>query len=186
MSEPQKQVSFLPFNAINEFMRPDYRQAVVISVLQALPTLPDDHMATVNRLLKKFIQVPGFRNSLQAPVSIKLKPTLNAFEKNATLTGAILSAWSASKPELRQKVFEFLKGWGWEILPPEADRTKLPGFLTTWPSNADFQKLNDAFIQANPGFITTSDDVSLMAVWIGGRLPIDQEVASLNEKDEGS
>jgi hypothetical protein len=126
-------------------------------------------------VLKKLIQIPGFRNSLQAPVTLKVKPTANAFEKNSALTGAILSAWASNKIELRQKVYELLIGRGWEILPPEADRTKLPGFLTTWPANEDFQELNEAFREANPDFISTSDDVSLMAVWIGGRLPIDKE-----------
>jgi hypothetical protein len=135
-------------------------------------------------LLKKLIQVPGFRNSLQAPAPLKLKPTLSAFEKNPALTGAILSAWSASRPELRQKVYELLASRGWELLPPEADRTKLPGFLTTWPPNEDFQELNEAFTQANPDISTTSDDVSLMAVWISGRLPFEKEEPESEQSDE--
>ncbi len=170
-----KNVSFLPFNALNEFMRPDYRQIVIQSTLQAFPDLPESHQSALNRLTKKHVQIPGFRNSTAAPIPVRLKPVIRAFEKSAEMTAAVLSAWTETKPEIRQQVYDLLKARNWELLPPEADRTKLPGFLTSWPKGEDFSILNEAFTQAYPGASASTDDVSLMVVWLSGRLPYDQE-----------
>jgi len=179
-----KKVSFLPFNALNEFMRPDYRQAVVHSVLQALPGLPENHQAALNRLTKKLVQIPGFRNSAAAPVSVRSKHVIRAFEKNPDMAAAVLSAWSETRAELRQQVFDLLKSRDWELLPPEADRTKLPGFLTTWPVGEDFSILNDSFSASYPEHSASTDDVSLMVVWLSGRLPYDQDETA-DEPDAG-
>lgn len=173
MTSAKKQVSFLPFNALNEFMRDDFRHQVVLTVLQALPSLPEQNQAAVNRLLKKMMSIPGFRNSLAAPLSLKLKPAISAFEKSSALSAAILAAWAATKPELQQNVYDLLTERGWEVLPLEADRTKLPGFLSTWPAADDFEKINQFFREHFPESIVTTDDVSLMAVWISGRLPME-------------
>ncbi|HVN56421.1 MAG TPA: hypothetical protein VMT46_18990, partial [Anaerolineaceae bacterium] len=63
----------------------------------------------------------------------------------------------------------------WEILPVDADRTKLPGFLTTWPKSESFDALTAAFRDANQDGEDDPDRISLMAVWLGGRLPYNLE-----------
>jgi hypothetical protein len=171
MEQSNRQISYLPFHAINEFMRPEYRQAVIQSTLQALPSLPANHQSTINGFLKKSVKIPGFRNSLLAPTPLKVKPSISTFEKNPGFVAAVLSAWSSTLPDLRQKVFELLTERGWDVMPPEADRTQLPGFLPSWPANEDFSTLDQAYQAKFPGEPSSADDVNLMVVWLSGRLP---------------
>lgn len=166
-----KQVAFLPFHALNEFMVDEYRLRVVRATLQALPTLPENLREPVDEMTKKVVRVPGFRNSLKAPAQLKARPMAEAFEKNPELVAALLAAWAETQNELRIKVFDLLKARGWEMLPPEADRTVLPGFLTIWPRGETFEVLNTAFEEMYPGTDTSTDDISLMVVWLSGRLP---------------
>jgi hypothetical protein len=167
----EKTTQFLPFHAINEFMRDDYRSNVIRSTLNTLSTLPAKYRDPVDRLSKRNVQVPGFRISTKAPVLLKLKPTIDAFVKNSQMAAAILSAWAEMHTDLRSQVHELLTSRGWEILPPEADRTKLPGFIPTWPKEEDFEKLSLAFKEKYPATEASDDDINLMAVWVGGRLP---------------
>ncbi|HLF91263.1 MAG TPA: hypothetical protein VI451_20125 [Anaerolineales bacterium] len=170
-----KQASFLPFHALNRFMRDDYRQTVVRTALSALPTLPNDFRSAIDKQTKRHVNVPGFRNSIKAPASLKVRPMAEAFEKRADLVAAVLAAWAEAQSELRQQVYDLLTERGWEVLPIEADRTKLPGFLTKWPAGEDFDVLNEAFKEKYPDVEVATDDVSLMAVWISTRLPLDVE-----------
>ena len=170
-----KQVSFLPFHALSRFMRDDYRQTVVRTTMNALPTLPDDLRSAIDKQTKRHVTVPGFRNSVKAPTALKIRAMTDAFEKRAGLVGVILAAWAEVQTELRQQVYDLLTERGWEVLPLEADRTKLPGFFTKWPAKEDFEVLNEAFKTKYPETETTTDDVSLMAVWISTRLPLEAE-----------
>ena len=167
----EKQVQFYPFYAVNEFMRADYRLEVVRATLNALPRLPAEFSSPIERLTRKLVQVPGFRNSSKAPANLRIKPTADAFEKSHQLVAAVLHAWAEGRPELRQQVYDLLISRNWEVLPPEADRTKLPGFLIKWPKNEDFDVLNKAFTAMYPQAQASSDDVSLMIVWVSARLP---------------
>jgi len=170
-----KQASFLPFHALSRFMRDDYRQTVVRTTFSALPTLSNDLRNAVDKQTKRHVNVPGFRNSVKAPASLKVRPMAEAFEKRADLVAAVLAAWAEAQSELRQQVYDLLTERGWEVLPIEADRTKLPGFLTKWPAREDFEALNEAFKEKYPDVEVTTDDVSLMAVWVSTRLPLGVE-----------
>jgi hypothetical protein len=185
MNEPHqehKHASFLPFHAINEFMRPDYRAEVVRAALQALPTLPEEQRAQIEKLTRRSVKVPGFRNSAKAPAALRVKPTVEAFEKSSGLVAAILSGWSETHPQLRSEINDLLTGRGWEVLPVEADRTKIPGFLTRWPKGENFETLTSAYAERFPESTAGSDDVSLMVVWLSGRLPY--EIAGDDEPGE--
>jgi hypothetical protein len=188
----ENSVQFLPFHAINEFMRADFRLGVVRSTLSALPRLPKSLQDGVNHWVKAAVKIPGFRNSEKAPAMVKVIPTAKAFENNPALVAAILAAWAEAHTELRAQVFEVLKsrGWfffpseinlsdlpqlngeeDWGILPLEADRTRLPGFLTYWPDGQEFEALYDTFSQMFPDASGSLDEISLMAVWLANRLP---------------
>ena len=181
----EKKVAFLPYHAINEFMLDDYRLKVIRGVLQALPDLPENLRLPVEELTRRLVRVPGFRNSLKAPAPLKAKPMVEAFEKSPQLVAAILAAWAETQLELRQKVYDLLIARGWEILPPEANRTALPGFLTKWPKGDNFEILNEAFKEMYPGTEAASDDVSLMVVWLSGRLPYQFEEEEGDAESEG-
>src|SRR5262249_28733295 len=150
-------------------------QAVIRTALTALPGLPGHFRPPIDRLTKQLVRAPGFRNAAQAPLSLRVQSTVAAFAKSPDLVAAILSAWAEANAPLRKRTFDLLTGRGWEVLPAEADRTKLPGFLTRWPAGETFERLNQAYAEAYPGAPAESDDVSLMAVWLSGRLPIDTE-----------
>jgi hypothetical protein len=179
MSKPQ--VSFLPFHALSQFMRDDFRQTVVRRTMHAYAELPENLRANIDKQTKRFVNIPGFRNSVKAPVTLKIRQMNEAFEKRADLVGALLAGWAETHPELRQQMYDLLIERGWEVLPLEADRTKLPGFIPVWPANEDFEVLNTAFKAKYPESETTEDDVSLMAAWISTRLPFETE----GEEEEG-
>jgi hypothetical protein len=170
-----KEVSLFPFHAINEFMTDEYRESVIRSVLLAHDTLPEDYRNNIDRFIKKSVTIPGFRNSAKAPAQLRVKPTIDSFQKNPALVAAILAAWAELHAALRQEVYDLLIGRGWELLPVEADRTKLPGFLTKWPKGEDFETLYQAYTATYTATAPEMNDVSLMEVWLSGRLPYEIE-----------
>jgi hypothetical protein len=166
-----KKQEFLPFHAINEFMRADYRQVVVRTTLHNASQLPPEFREAIEKQTRRFVKVPGFRNSSLAPAGLRVAPTAETFERSADLVGAILAAWAETHAELRQQVFDLLTERGWELLPIEVNRAKLPGFLLQWPKGEDFEVITKAFAEKYPQFPQIADDISLMTVWLGDRLP---------------
>jgi hypothetical protein len=170
-----KQVQFIPFHAINEFMLNDYRLCVIQRVLAGIDRLPAERRSAINNLVKRYVQVPGFRNSVQAPSGIKARAAVSVFERRPEMTAQILQGWSELHPDLRQKVYDFLKAREWDILPPEADRTKLPGFLVAWPPGQNYDVLDQAYAQMYPDEAVEANDLRLMIVWLANRLPYDTD-----------
>jgi hypothetical protein len=200
---PEK-TEFLPFHAINEYMRPDFRLNVIRETLTAQATLDEPYVNDLNQKIKKRVTVPGFRNSDKAPALIKVLPTSKAFEKYPDLVVAVLSCWAEIQSELREQVYTLLKArnWlmfpeaegidtdtltmdainEWPIFPLTMNRTKLPGFFTHWPKGEDFETLYKNFSELFPDSSASIDKVSLMVVWISMRLPY--QVDSDIEKSE--
>jgi len=170
-----KKQEFLPFHAINEFMRDDYRLVVVRAALHSAGLLPAEYREAIDKQTKRNVKVPGFRNSTLAPAGVRVTPTASAFEKSSDLAGAILAAWAETHGELRQQVFDLLTERGWELLPIEVNRAKLPGFLIHWPKGEDFEAINKAYAEKYPQSPVNTDDISLMTVWLGDRLPFKVE-----------
>jgi hypothetical protein len=168
-----KQAEFFPFHGINEYMLSDYRLQVIQSVFNKFNTLPGERRSAINGIIKRHVQVQGFRNSAQAPAGVKARASVSTFERRADYAAQILQGWSELHPELRQKVYDFLKAREWEVLPPETDRSKLPGFLTEWPDGQDYDVLGEAFAEMYPDFSPEQNDLRLMIVWVAGRLPFD-------------
>ena len=174
MSEEKSKLEFIPFHAINEFMRTDFRMTVLRSALLAMGDLSPQTQASVDRLTKKYVKVPGFRNSAKAPASVKAVGMVKPFEKEPKLVAAILSAWVEAHPELTNQIFEILSGFGWKLLPLEAPRTRLPGFLTQWPEEEDYEMIYNTYTENFPERAHSVDEVSLMAVWLAMRLPVEK------------
>ena len=170
MSE-QQQTQFLHFHTINEFMLPDYRQQVLNQVIANLDSLPTDLRSRLNGQIRSHVKVPGFRNSSLAPVSVKVRGAVQAYEQFPQFAAAILAGWCAINEVLARQTFDFLTARGWKLLPLEADRTKLPGFLTRWPKAEQFDVLDEAFKVQYPETTYSNNDISLMVVWLSTRLP---------------
>lgn len=178
---PEK-VSFLPFHAINEFMLVEYRQSVVQDVFSHLDPVSAETRRELLRMVKELVQVPGFRNSSQAPLPLKVRGAVSAFQKSAEFCGATLQAWSDIHADLREHVYQLLKGRSWEVLPAETNRAKLPGFLTVWPKEETYDVLETAFQeQVENASDYVDDDVRLMLVWVSGRLPYDLMTGEENQ-----
>jgi hypothetical protein len=173
MSDDEKEVAFIPFSALNDFMRDDYRREVVRRTVMVTKDLPRALGGPIDSQIRKLVKVPGFRNSAKAPAAVKVGPAIEAFEKHPKLVGAILAGWAETHDALRNDVFALLESRQWTLLPVEANRAKLPGFLTTWPTGENFEVLQSAYTEMYPQSDANSDDVSLMVVWLGGRLPVD-------------
>ena len=184
---------FLPFHAINEFMRPDFRLSVIRETLTNQAKLDDSCTNELNQQIKKRVIIPGFRNSDKAPALVKVLPTSKAFEKYPELVAAILACWMENQTELRDQVYTVLRNRNWPMLsegegmdtaklsmdlikrwpifPITMNRSKLPGFYIHWPKGEDFEALYSNFSTLFPDSGASIDKVSLMAVWLTMRLP---------------
>jgi hypothetical protein len=169
-----KRIPYFPFHAINEYMLPEFRLNVITAVLRDLDKLPGERRSALNNMIKRSVTVPGFRNSSAAPLGVKVRGAVTTFERSEAFAAQVLQGWSELHADLRQQVYAAIQGRGFgEILPPEADRTKLPGFLTIWPKDETYEALDEAFYAANPGVQVSTDDIRLMVVWLVNRLPYD-------------
>jgi hypothetical protein len=172
--ENKNQVEFMPFNGINQFMVPEFRLKVIQAVFSNLDQLPPGQRTTIQNFVKKYFKLPGFRNPAIAPLGIKIRGAVGIFEKSGEFAGALLAAWAELNSELMHQVYHMIKDRDWELLPLDADRTKVPGFLTRWPASETYEVLNENFVQKYPESKASEDDVRLMAVWVSGRLPFEQ------------
>jgi hypothetical protein len=175
------QIRYLPFNAINEFMLDEFRHKVIHTVMRDVEKLPGDRRGSLNGMVRKYISLPGFRNSTLAPLPMRVKNAIQPFERRPEFTARVLQCWSDLHVELRQQIFDMLVSRGWEkLLPPEADRSKLPGFQAEWPKTETYDALDQSYAELYPEGGAVSDDIRLMAVWIANRLPYE-----LFEDEEG-
>jgi hypothetical protein len=166
-----KQVQFLPFHAINEFMLEDFRQKVLHGVLSRMGDLSPAQKGALAGQIKRHVSVQGFRNSSAAPLALKIKGASSAFQRHPDFVARMLQSWADLHSELREQVHDLLVEREWKILPAEVDRAKLPGFLTDWPEAETYEILNQAFSDQYPDSSASEDEVRLMIVWIGNRLP---------------
>jgi len=178
-----KEARFIPFHAVNEFLLTDYRLKLLQTVLGEINQLSEERRTNINRLVKRLVQVPGFRNSSLAPASVKARAAVSAFERSSEFAANILAGWVELKPDLARKVWDLLSSRGWELLPIETDRVKLPGFLPRWPKSETFEVLDDAYEAAYPQDGEHEYDINLMFAWLWGRLPVEMVDLDL-DKDQ--
>jgi hypothetical protein len=176
-------VEFLPFNAINEFMLSEYRRDVFKLVFNNFASLTNSRQKAINSLVKKNVSIQGFRDSSLAPAPFKIKNCAPLFEKSANFSAEILAAWFELNTELAEQVNQLLINKGWVVLPIEADRSKLPGFLVKWPAEVTFENLTGEFHSLFPQSPFTDDDISLMVVWLSNRLPYQMVTDDLFKKE---
>ena len=176
-------VRFLPFHAINEFMLDDFRQVVIQSVFGNFKNLSEERQRRINSLVKKHVKVQGFRNGSLAPLPLKINGCIETFKKSHEFVAQILSAWSEINEQKKIVIFKFLEERSWVLLPIEADRSLLPGFMVEWPEEDPFEVIISAFREKNSDTVISDDEISLMVVWLSNRLPY-ESVENLFSKDE--
>lgn len=175
MENSSEKKSFLPFNAINEFMLDDFRQQVIENVLNNRKDYSGIEKAGLEKFIKHTVSVPGFRNPNAAPSRLLYRGVVTTFEKNPEFAAIILQIWMNIHADTAHQVFDLLTAQGWEILPIATDRTKLPGFLTDWPDGSTFDSVYCAYQEKYPESATPQNDIALMTVWLSGRLPLNTE-----------
>ena len=163
--------AFLPFHAVNEFMRDDFRMQVIQEVFSQVGNCAPESRSRLIKLVKKGVQVPGFRNSNQAPVHIKVKNSQGYFEKSAEFAGVVMECWSQIHSDLRKKTHVILVENGWNIPALSEDRTLQPGFQLDWPKEHKFEFFCQQIREKHPDTQESDDEISLMVVWTGNRLP---------------
>lgn len=167
----EKKVQVLQFHAVNEFMREDYRLIVLHEVFSALDLCTPMQKQLILRMFSKNVTVPGFRNSGLAPLSIKIKNSPTLFERSHDFSATIMECWSNLHPELKSAIHALLTERGWTLQPLEIDRSLLPGFQIDWPKTDKFEVLINALQESHPEMKESDDNISLMAVWVGNKLP---------------
>ena len=125
----------------------------------------------LNKLINKSIHVAGFRNSSQAPLGIKVKNSQGVFTKSTEFAAVVMECWSQIHGELRKKIYDLLIDAGWKIPRESEDRSELPGFQLDWPEEQNFDFFTQAIRQGSPEIRESDDEISLMVVWVGNRLP---------------
>lgn len=171
-------MQFAPFVAINDFMLSDFRLNILQSVFSDLSDLPESIRQQLDTLTRALVVVPGFRNSTKAPARLKAKHAVAEFEKSSEFVGLILQAWAYLHNELAELIFSVLSELGWEVFPLDVDRLKMPGFIPHWPDTHDFSSINKLFDEKYPGKNFSSDQISLMIVWISLCLPYEHHDSS--------
>jgi hypothetical protein len=170
----EKQEEYLPFHAINEFMRDDYRIIVISEVLSQQDKISPEKRSLIGKIIAKYVTVQGFRNSNLAPAGRKAKASVALFERSPEYVALIVESWTSLHEELAKTVYEILSEHAWEKLPGiDVDRSTLPGFLIHWPKADTFDVLIKAVQEKKPELKESDDNISLMAVWLGNRLPYD-------------
>ncbi len=177
MTENEQQTDqyeeFLPFNAINEFMRDDYRLTILQEVITHLESARPEQQKEISKFISQYVKIPGFRKSNLAPAPMKAKNAVVLFQQSAAFSSKIVETWSSLHPKLKETVWTVLNEKGWEPASIEIDRTALPGFQIHWSKADTFEVLNTDVRKLAPDLSESDDDISLMAVWIGNRLPYD-------------
>ena len=172
MSETEK-AKYLPFHAVNEFMREDYRLTILQEVFTSLDKTTSTQKQLISRFVAKNVQIPGFRNSSLAPLPFKIKNSTTLFERSSEFAATIMECWSNLHIALKANMFTILEEKGWKPQPLTVDRSTLPGFQIDWPKTDTFELLIKSSKEIQPELEESDDNISLMAVWVGNRLPYD-------------
>lgn len=165
---------YLPYKAINIFMERDYLEQVINEILQSLQTLPKEDQLSFTNQFRKYVNVLGFRNPVRAPLSLRVKAHVSAFEEKDEVIPFTLTTWAKLKQDFAKQVQTWLKEEGWENLTYIRTFTETEGFRQEWPENLTFDQIEEKYRKANPDHEISRDDLILMVLWTTGCLPKEQ------------
>ena len=167
----ETETNVLPWIEVNEMMNDEYRQVVVADALGYLPKASAELNKFALDILKKTIQVNGFRSFQSIPPHMARIQVIKEFKVNDLLATAIICLWA----EKQHEIIESLR-----IAAKEAN-ISIP---ETW----DWHQAREGFVQGEdtPEFdqlATTlsaqktkpeSDHYLLAALWLSNSLFVDQ------------
>ncbi len=94
------ETNVLQWIAVNEMMDDEYRQVVVTEALSYLPKAPAELNKFALDILKKTIQVNGFRSYQSIPPYLAKKQIIKEFKNNDSLVTAMICLWAEKQHEL--------------------------------------------------------------------------------------
>ena len=113
MIEEKQQIEYLPFNAINEFMRDDYRLAILSEIFTNFEKLSSAQRSHIGKFVSKYATIQGFRNANLAPVGRKAKACVTLFERSSEFAAEIVDSWVSLHNDLAETVFSLLTEKKW-------------------------------------------------------------------------
>ena len=163
--------SLLPLISLNVFLLPDFRREILTTVLDQKDDLSPEIKQEFRQAIKEFVKISGFRNPLAAPQALQVRAMESPFEKESRFVKAILSSWADINSDLQAKVQAVLPELGFEPndqapLYPDPENA----FAVGWPEDLSFEKLAD-LVKQKTETDASSNEISLMTVWLTGRLP---------------
>ncbi len=163
--------SSLPLISLNVFLLPDFRREILTTVLYQKDDLSPDNTQELRQAIREFVKISGFRNPLAAPQALQVRAMESPFEKESRFVKAILSSWADINSDLQAKVQAVLPELGFEPndqapLYPDPENA----FAVGWPEDLSFEKLAD-LVKQKTETDASSNEISLMTVWLTGRLP---------------
>jgi len=163
--------SLLPLISLNVFLLPDFRREILTTVLNQKDNLSPEIKQEFRQAIKEFVKISGFRNPLAAPQALQVRAMESPFEKESRFVKAILSSWADINSDLQAKVQAVLHELGFE---PNVQAPLYPdpenAFAVGWPEDLSFEKLAD-LVKQKTETDASSNEISLMTVWLTGRLP---------------
>ena len=116
------ETNVLPWIEVNGMMDDEYRQLVVADALSQLPKAAPELKKFASDILKKTIQVNGFRSFQSIPPQIVKIHAAKEFKTNDLLAAAIICLWAEKQHEIieslakaaREANIPVHEKWGWQ------------------------------------------------------------------------
>ena len=172
------EVNVLPWIHVNEMMDERYRQQVVADALSQLPKSTPELNKLAMDILKKAIQVNGFRSFQSIPPQIVKNHVVKEFRSNAELAAAIICLWA----EKQQELIETLKNAALEASIPVHKKwdwhTAGQGFVES-ENTPELDRLANSLSTQKTK--PESDHYLLAALWLSHSLFMEETVADQGE-----
>ena len=158
----------LRLTSLLQLMSNELTDSVVTRVLSHRSQLPDDVQASLASAINGEVRVQGFPNFPERALPGMLKPAvISGLRASDPLAGAVLSAWFASHPSLRDAVTEHLRNRGIDAEHPDFTGHQLRDY---WSSH-EWMSERDSILESHDDL--DKDDVALMLCCVTGRMPSD-------------
>ncbi len=116
------ETNVLPWVEVNEMMNDEYRQVVVADALSHCPKASAELNKFALDILKKTIQVNGFRSFQSIPPHIAKIQVAKEFKVNDLLATAVICLWAEKQHEIigslakaaREANIPVKETWGWQ------------------------------------------------------------------------
>ena len=161
----------LPWIEVNEMMDDEYRQLVVVDALSHYPKASSELNKFALDILKKTIQMNGFRSFQSIPLNIAKMQVIKEFKTNDLLAAAIICLWA----EKQHEIIESLKSAAREAnipIPEKWDWHEARHGFVQGEDTPEFDQLATALSAQKTK--PESDHYLLAALWLSNSLLVEQ------------